>query len=181
MTISALRALLNEIDQQGGPEAARHNRLSLPDEGTEPMSTAPAHPQTPAVDVRLRSVGQPPAEQVSVGQLLKWGDEHADPAVQDQAARARATLAGLRQRYDTDRELTALTSEEQQLEQRLAELRARKTELAPAKTKKPKKTVDYPAADVRAWAAENGIECPRLGRVPKAIVDAWKQATGRAA
>jgi len=32
MTIAALMALLDEIDQQGGPEAARQNRLHLPDE-----------------------------------------------------------------------------------------------------------------------------------------------------
>ena len=180
MTIAALHRLLDEIDQQGGPEAARQNRLQLPDEGPEPMSTAPAHPQPPAVDVRLRSVSDQPAEQISVGQLLKWGDDHTDPEVQDQAARARAALGGLRQRYATDRELSALTSEEQQLEQRLAELRARKGELAPAKPKKQRTPVDYPAPTVRAWARENGMDCPATGRIPKIVVDAWKRATGAA-
>ncbi|MEV6833530.1 histone-like nucleoid-structuring protein Lsr2 [Streptomyces sp. NPDC051133] len=176
MTVAALRRLLDEIDRQGGPEAARQNRLNLPDEGTQPMSTAPAIPQPPAVDVRLRSVSEQPAEQISVGQLLKWGDDHSDPTVQDQAARARIALHGLRQRYGADRELTVLTSEEEQLEKRLAEVRARKGELAPAKAKKPRKTVDYPAAEVRAWAAANGHDCPSVGRVPKAVVDAWRAA-----
>jgi hypothetical protein len=171
--------LLEEIDTQGGPDAARHNRLNLPDEGA-PMSTAPA-PQPPAADVRLRPVPEQAAEQITVGQLLKWGDDHTDPAVQDQAARARAALAGLRQRHAADRELTAITTEEQQLEQRLAELRARKGELAPAKPKKTRKTADYPVAEVRAWAQANGMACAPRGRVPGDVVDAWRKATGPAA
>jgi hypothetical protein len=191
MTIAALRALLEEIDHQGGQEAARHNRLQLPDdEGTpDPMPTAPAlRPTPPAVDVQLKSAADvrlKPAtedpEQLPVGKLLAWGDAHLDPDVQDQAARARAALTGLRQRYATDRELTAITTEAEQLEKRLAELQARKAELAPTKAKTRKRAPsDHEPAVVRAWARENGVECPAMGRVPKAVVDAWKQATGNA-
>jgi hypothetical protein len=188
MTIAALRALLDEIDQQGGPEAARHNRLQLDDQGPQPMSTAHVTRQPPDVDVRLKTADvrlkavttEQPAEQISVGQLLKWGDQHTDPAIQDQAARARAALTGLRQRYSADRELTALNTEEQELEQRLAELRARKGELAPTPPKKQRKPVDYPAAEVRAWAAVNGMDCSPVGRIPKDIVDAWRADTATA-
>jgi hypothetical protein len=182
MTIAALHRLLEEIDTQGGPDAARHNRLNLPDEGAQPMSTAPAHttPAAPLVALRPPAAEADP-EKVPVGQLLAWGDRHDDTEVQDQAARARAALAGLRQRYTADRELAAITSEREQLQQRLAELQAREQELAPAKAKKPRKSVDYPAAEVRAWAVENGVGCPERGRVPKAVVDAWRQATGSAA
>nr|WP_119589811.1 WhiB family transcriptional regulator [Streptomyces scabiei] len=47
VTIAALRTLLDEIDTQGGPEAARQNRLDLDPltERTPPMTTAPA-PET---------------------------------------------------------------------------------------------------------------------------------------
>ncbi|SDM47189.1 Lsr2 protein [Streptomyces sp. cf386] len=182
MTIAAFRRLLDEIDEQGGPEAARHNRLHLPDdEGTQqPMSTAPAHPVVDvqlkaSADVRLKTVPADP-EPIPVGQLLKWGDEHPDTEVRDQAARVRAGLTGLRNRHAADQELTAITTEAEQLEKRLAELRAREAELAPAKPKKARKPVDYPAAEVRVWAKENGLDCPAIGRVPKAIVDAWRAA-----
>jgi hypothetical protein len=181
MTIGALRRLLDEIDTQGGPAAARHNRLHLPDEGTtDPMSTAPKLPAADAAvkagaDVRLKAVTNP-TEQIPVGQLLAWGDQHADAEVQDQAARARIALHGLRQRHAADQELAAIDSEEEQLAKRLAELRERKAELAPAKAKKPRKHVDYPAAEVRTWAKGQGIDCPATGRVPKAVVDAWRAA-----
>jgi hypothetical protein len=121
------------------------------------------------------------SDQLPVGKLLAWGDAHLDPEIQDQAARARAALAGLRTRYAADQELTAITTEAQQLEKRLAGLRAREQELAPAKTKKARKPVAYPAAEVRAWASANSLPCPAVGRVPKAVVEAWREATGSTA
>ncbi|MGC4918680.1 Lsr2 family DNA-binding protein [Streptomyces albogriseolus] len=118
------------------------------------------------------------AEALPVDQLLEWGDAHTDPEVQDQAARARATLVGLRRRHAADAELTAITSEAEELEQRLAELRARQAELTPAKkaTKKQAVQRDYEPATVRAWAKDNGVDCPATGRVPKAVVEAWRTA-----
>jgi hypothetical protein len=187
MTIAALRLLLDEIDTQGGPEAARQGRLHLPDqEGTHPMTTAPALSPADAMvkagaDARLKAITDT-TPSLPVGQLLKWGDEHPDPEVQDQAARARVALHGLRRRYAADQELAAIASEREQLEQRLAEIRAREAELAPAKKAKSKrKAVGYPAAEVRAWAKEQGVDCPAVGRVPKAVVEAWRKATGSAA
>lgn len=113
---------------------------------------------------------------IPVGQLLKWGDEHADPEVQDQAARARLALTGLRRRHAADQELAAISIEAEVLEQRLAELRSRQLELTPTKPKRQRKPVDYPAANVRAWAESHGIDCPPVGRVPKAVVEAWRAA-----
>ncbi|WDO09922.1 Lsr2 family protein [Streptomyces murinus] len=155
MTIAALRALLVEIDQEGGPEAARQGRLQSPDESTEMTTTTGPLPEGP---------------------LLDWADEHQDPDIRGQAARARAALAGLRGRYEADQELTAITTEAEQLEKRLAELRAREAELVPARPKNKRKPLDYPVAEVRAWAAANGIACPARGRIPKTVVDAWTEA-----
>ncbi|MFJ5259117.1 histone-like nucleoid-structuring protein Lsr2 [Streptomyces sp. NPDC088387] len=187
MTIAALRRLLAEIDEQGGPEAARHNRLHIPDERpdertsepmTQPIPTAPA----PIVDVQLKAgadVRLRESEALPVGQLLTWADDHPEPDIRDQAARARAALAGLRQRHAADRELTAITTEAAQLEKRLAELRAREAELAPSKRakRKPSSHVrDYDSRTVRAWADENGIECPSFGQIPKGVLEAWRAA-----
>ncbi|MGW3410286.1 WhiB family transcriptional regulator [Streptomyces sp. NPDC000888] len=184
VTVDALKNLLSEIDEQGGPEAARHNRLRLPDEGI-PMPTAPApSPAPPAADVPLKTaarVSLKPLAQASVGSLLAWGDEHPDPDVQDQAARVRASLAGLQQRHAADEELTAITTEAADLEKRLAELRSREAELAPAKKakRKPGSYVrDYDTRTVRDWAAANGVECPSFGQIPKRVLDAWRKTDG---
>jgi hypothetical protein len=182
MTVRALLHLLDQIDTQGGPDAARHNRLNLAEltdteRAIATMTTAPkpsAPPQPPAPSP---TPAWPSGEQLPVGKLLAWGDQHPAPDVQEQAARARAALVGLRTRYDADQELAAISTEAEQLEKRLAELRAREAELTPAKPRAKRGRVDYPAAEVRAWAEKNGIACPATGRVPKAVVDAWKQAT----
>lgn len=181
VTVQALKNLLTEIDTQGGPQAARDNRLHLTDpsdlESTTMTTTEPV--EQPATSI-AQNTAEITAETLPVSGLLKWGDEHPDTDIRDQAARAGALLAGLRMRYAADKELTALNDEASQLEKRLAELRARQAELAPAKKAKRKAgTVvrDYDSRTVRAWAEENGIECPATGRVPKAVVDAWRAAT----
>lgn len=183
MTIAALRRLLEEIDHQGGPEAARRNLLRIPEDPQEgPAAMAQPIPTSPAPDVRLRAgadvrlrAAEPPA--IPVGQLLKWGDDHDDAEVQDQAARARVLLGGLRRRHAADQELTAITDERAQLEKRLAEIRAREAELTPPKKKGSRRaSPSYDAKAVRAWACEAGVACPAVGRVPKAVLDAWRAA-----
>ncbi|WP_432135851.1 Lsr2 family DNA-binding protein [Streptomyces sp. bgisy154] len=168
MTIAALRRLLDEIDTQGGPEAARQGRLHLPDTPQEgPHPVAQPVPQ-------LASTPEPPA--IPLGQLLKWGDDHDDPDVRDQATRARVALTGLRRRHAADAELAAITNEAAELEQRLAELRTRQAELAPPK--RPRRaSPSYDAATVRTWAQQTGVDCPTRGRIPKSVLDAWRTAT----
>ncbi|OYP20285.1 hypothetical protein CFC35_23030 [Streptomyces sp. FBKL.4005] len=135
-------------------------------------------PLPPLVTARPPAADEDP-ERLPVGRLLKWGDEHEDPDVQAQAAHARAALTGLRQRYTVDRVLTAITTEEQQLQARLAELRAEKEKLAPPKTRR--KSPSYDAATVRAWARATGVDCPPRGRVPKRVLDAWRASLPTAA
>ncbi|MET9098324.1 Lsr2 family DNA-binding protein [Streptomyces antibioticus] len=172
MTIHALRRLLDQIDHEGGPEAARNNRLHLMSERTA-MTTAPANPSPAHSPVRpIPSATAEEPQPMSVGQLLAWGDQHPDKDIQDQAARARLALAGLRKRHTADQELAAITTEAEHLEKRLAELRARKAELAPAK--KTKTARDYDPAAVRAWAEQAGIHCPERGRVPQTGLNAWR-------
>jgi len=175
MTIAAFRRLLDEIDTQGGPEAARHNRLHLPDPQEGPTMAQPIT-EPPAVNIQLKAVPTPEPAPIPVGQLLKWGDEHPDPDIRDQATRARVALTGLRRRHAADQELAAIADEREQLERRLAEIQAREAELAPSKPKKTRKPLDYPAAEVRAWAKANGHACPDRGRVPKTVLDAWRAA-----
>jgi len=122
------------------------------------------------------------AEPLPIGELLKWGDEHPDKAVQDKAVQARTALDELRTRHTADQELTAISDEAAQLEKRLAELRAREAELAPKKKRKSSSRVrDYDTRAVRAWAGANGVDCPRVGQIPKRVLDAWRAATRPAA
>ncbi|MEU6376768.1 histone-like nucleoid-structuring protein Lsr2 [Streptomyces sp. NPDC046909] len=200
VTVQALKDLLAEIDEQGGPQAARDNRLHLPSERTPELmttatapspapSTADDAPPTATAEEHLEPLPQATAEALPVDALLKWGDEHPDPDVQDQAARARAALASLRTRYAANQELTEIASEIEQLEKQLAELRAREAVLTPAR-KKPatrSKTKQkarpsargHDTASVRVWAAANGVDCPRFGRIPGPVLDAWQKATGQ--
>ncbi|MFF3511568.1 WhiB family transcriptional regulator [Streptomyces sp. NPDC002573] len=147
----------------------------LPDSDSDPQPERTDQPMT-----TTSSPGTAPTEAIPTGKLLKWGDDHPDPQVQDQAARARAALLGLRKRYAADQELTAITTEAEQLEKRLAELRAREAELKPAKARAkggPRKKLDFDTRVVRAWALENGVECPVNGRVPNAVAEKWRAAT----
>ncbi|GAQ64091.1 Lsr2 family DNA-binding protein [Streptomyces scabiei] len=175
MTIAALRVLLDEIDTQGGPEAARQWRLDLdPLTGRTPPVNSSPQPAPPRPTVAI--LPEDP-ERIAVGKLLKWADDHADPDVQDQAARGRAILAALRTRYAADHELAAIHTEAEQLEQRLAQLRTREAELAPPVKKTRRSPLPYDAAVVRAWARDHNVPCPPVGRVPKSVLDAWREAT----
>lgn len=152
--LAALRSLLAELDD--------HTPDEPPTEGTDQHMTTS---DTPAATQEL----------VTVSSLLCWAEEHHDTEVQAQGARAEAALTGLRKRYAADQELTAITTEAEQLEKRLAELRAREAELVPAKPKKRTPVArDYDTRTVRAWATDNGIDCPRLGQIPRRVLNAWR-------
>ncbi|MER7813838.1 WhiB family transcriptional regulator [Streptomyces sp. NPDC096153] len=162
--------------------AALREVLTALDERTpEPMTTTPAPaldvPLKAGADVRLKAVPEDSAS-LPVGKLLAWGDQHPNREVQDQAARARDALAGLRKRHTADRELVAVTTEAEELRKRLAELEAREAELAPSKPKRKRGSYvrDYDTRTVRAWADANGVECPRVGQLPKRVLEAWRAA-----
>lgn len=187
MTVAALLALLDEIARQGGPEAARHNRLCLPDERTpEPMSTAPApRPAPPLVgiqpkadaDVRLKPLAQvteEPAPPLPVGRLIAWAADQDDKETRAHAEKARESIKFLRARHQAASRLQHLSDEEARLEEQLAALREQKAQLLPKKNRAAK---SYNAPVVRAWARENNLPVPPAGRVPVAVVDAWRAAT----
>ncbi|MFI1723887.1 histone-like nucleoid-structuring protein Lsr2 [Streptomyces sp. NPDC020489] len=170
VTVQALKNLLSEIDEQGGPQAARDNRLHLTPL-TDSETVMPTTDPAPAL-----------ADVLPLEQLLAWGDSHPDSSAQDQAVRARAAVEGLRARHSADQKLSAITDEAAQLEKRLAELRAREAELAPKKTRRKSSSAarDYDTRTVRAWAAEHGVDCPRVGQIPKRVLDAWRTANSSA-
>ncbi|MEU2380383.1 Lsr2 family DNA-binding protein [Streptomyces misionensis] len=113
-----------------------------------------------------------------VAALLAWAAAHDDPKVRADGEKAAAVLTALRERRTVDAELERISSEESQLEERLAELRARKNTLRPqpAGAKRKRQERDYDPSTVRAWARENGHAVPARGQIPKKVLDAWRQS-----
>ena len=179
VTIRALQDLLTEIDSAGGPQAARDNRLRLT---TDPEGAPHPMPDSvPLVPPPLPPAATTASAQVPVSKLLKWAEDHHDLKVQKQAALARAALTDLRTLHAADQELTAIAAEAEQLKERLAQLQARQAELAPRPRKKTSSHVrDYDTREVRVWAEENGVDCPRVGQIPRTVLEAWRAANSPA-
>jgi transposase len=91
------------------------------------------------------------------------------------AAKANQALATL------DTVLAEWDAKEAALE-RVRELEAALAE-AKAVLKKPAKAATAPGEhkQARAWAKQQGIEVPDIGRVPVSVLDAWRRATTTAA
>jgi pyruvate/2-oxoglutarate dehydrogenase complex dihydrolipoamide acyltransferase (E2) component len=134
---------------------------------------APRDPSTRQTTPDLRAVGPAEPAPITVGQLLAWAAAHPEKTLRDHAEKARTHLDALRSRHQADAELTAIALEAKDLEERLAQLRARETQLQPKKARRPR---DHEPAAVRTWAKEHGIDCPATGRVPAAVVDQWRTA-----
>lgn len=124
-----------------------------------PVLTARTQPQ------QFVGINPLPAWAIAAARLMADTESHTDPTVRS----ARKIAA-------------------QALEHLQVLVRAASDRGAPAETKADKKTTRKSAPRpesvgpdpkaVRAWAAENGIECGAVGRVPRAVVDAYLQAQG---
>ncbi|MEW2635969.1 histone-like nucleoid-structuring protein Lsr2 [Streptomyces sp. NPDC048389] len=121
-------------------------------------------PPAPAAD-------QGDAPSWTVGKLLAWADAHSSKTIRTHSAKAREHIEALRGQLLADHEIAKLDAEAARLEQQLAEVREKRAGLQPGKARAPR---SYHAATVRAWAKEQGIDCPAPGRVPAAIVDQWR-------
>lgn len=153
-----------------------------------PTPTAPATAQPPAP-----KPAAPASASLSVAttaELITRAAGMDDKAVQreltrvtEALARLRTAVAGVDARAEEDRKRQAAVEEIERLEAELADARARAKELGGKRTTKPS-----PAAaatgptpkQVRAWAAENGVECNSHGRVPQGVVDQYLAANGDA-
>ncbi|MEU2098697.1 histone-like nucleoid-structuring protein Lsr2 [Streptomyces globisporus] len=112
-----------------------------------------------------------------VADLLTWAAAHDDAKVRTDGEQAAAVLAALSERRTVDAELEKISSEENQLEERLAALRARKSTLQPEPVgaRRKRQERDYEPAVVRAWGREHGHDVPDRGQIPKKVLEAWRQ------
>lgn len=126
------------------------DRLAVP----EPPKPAPIAPGTRPAQRDLIEVGKAS----TVAKVRKAADR-AEVAMQRLAEAVEETRA-------TDAARREIEALEEQLRVARARLRGEHVE-APA-------TAD--AAAIRAWAGENGIECPSRDRLPQRVVDAYREA-----
>lgn len=128
-----------------------------------------------------------PAATGVVEDLIAKGKGHESKRIQSAANKVLDDIDRLRTlirddekkhaaRRKAEREKAEARAEVERLKQQLAEAQAK---LRGGKTpaKKTTTNTDGPsAAEVRAWAASNGVDCPAVGRVPAAVREAYETA-----
>lgn len=189
-----LRWCIEELERQEAAAA----RASIP--RAEHRATAPTNPRRVAATPAPRPVHvTEPAEPGTIDALLARADKIAEfsgtarvrraaKKVRDAATALEEALAGVEERKRAAaREAAAKAkarAEVERLERELAEAKARLKGSTPATTKAKSATssTTSAAARIRAWARDNGITCPAVGRVPAAVREQYEQAhTGSAA
>jgi hypothetical protein len=119
-------------------------------------------------------------EMPEVADLLTWAAAHDDPAIRAHGEQAAAAVAALRERRVVDAVLNQVTTEINELQERLAALQNRESKLRPKSAGKTRKGQerDYEPSVVRAWGRENGYTVPDRGQIPKKVLEAWRQSNG---
>lgn len=95
--------------------------------------------------------------------------------LRDKAARLERELAAIKEQLRT-----AAGAHNAAAQGRSAGNRAAQGEAARARAAHVRDVLDQlgvTAADVRAWASSNGVDCPRVGALPIAVVDAFRKAS----
>lgn len=154
--------------QHRAPAAVTPTRTAPP---PKTVTVAPAQP-APQATVTVTTTATPAAPKPgsSVDELLAQSEAHDQPRVRAMAERVRALLARLVDVIDEEQRLAAARKHVAELEAELAKARAQ----LPAAPAKPRTRADLTA--IRQWAADNDIDCPRLGRIPGRVLDAYKKA-----
>lgn len=105
--------------------------------------------------------------------------QNAADKLLDDIGRLRDLIKADEQKHAAAREAAAVKAaaraEVERLERQLAEAKA-KLRGTPVKSPVSSGAVEVIAADVRAWAAANGVECPAKGIVPGRVREAYDAA-----
>lgn len=114
-----------------------------------------------------------------IAAILEKAGQSTRPGTRKKAQRATTLIDQLRTILDTEHD------QDQTREQARKKIERLEAELAQAKAalrNRPNTTTPNgtshgtTAAEIRAWAAANGIECNPTGRVPRTVTDAYEQA-----
>ncbi|MFF4902590.1 histone-like nucleoid-structuring protein Lsr2 [Streptomyces sp. NPDC001068] len=172
--VNAYDAVIRSMHRDGRTPEQISADLDVPQ---EEVTAIIATEQGPGQPVPAPALAQITESLPEVADLLTWAAAHDDTKVRTDGEQAAAVLAALFERRTVDAELEQISSEEKQLEERLAGLRARKNTLQPepAGTKRKRQERDYEPSVVRAWGREHGYAVPDRGQIPKKVLDAWRQ------
>lgn len=108
--------------------------------------------------------------------LIAAGHAHDYEDVQEAARESAAWLEILAERIIQAEHHRAALAEVEHYEQLLHAARVKAGLVEDEETAAAAEAPAYDAKTVRAWAAEHGVDCPRTGRVPRAVVDAYLDA-----
>lgn len=147
---------LADADESTAAAAARnHDRFChTPPVERKPVMSAPALHSVPAPGKRPH-----PRDLVA----------HDDPKIARAAARVMDAVKALDAAWEAHAAKAGLRERQRELEAELAEVKAQLRG-------QPTKPAAHDWKTVRAWAADNGLDCPATGKVPNAVVDAYDQA-----
>lgn len=187
----SVRLVRQVAEQYGAPDKTKLEWAR--DELEEKAAAAPARPATP----RPGPVAVPEPERAGgVNEVLDLGRKSNKARTRQLTERIQGMLDDLQHRLAgetqeaeekrrREAEKEKARAEVERLEKELAEAKARAAGRAPGKPKRKPATptaVDYDTRKVREWALANGVECPKQGRfLPRAVVDAWREAQQRGA
>lgn len=161
----------------------RHLPRTFPS-GTWPGGATVALPgvpldAAPVTHIAYHTAPSPRSRPGSVGELLALGEASPDPDTVSAAHRAREVLADLKARVDGDlaaeRFRADVAPAEAEVDQPVARF-----EVGPPSVDLRRVPLDRmglpPAREIRAWALDNGVACPRAGRPPFTVLSAYAEA-----
>lgn len=157
-----------------------------------PTAVPAASPTRPAAGASTPPAAGLSSQPSELHTLVDRGKQHPSKRIQAAANRVLDDLDRLRtllredeskhaEKRKADAAKAAARAEVQRLEAQLAEAKS-KLRGNTANPKAAKAASDGPSsADVRAWAAENDVQCPAVGRVPGSVLEAYEAAHLQAA
>lgn len=167
------------IEQVAGNDKTRASRLVREYEldlqragyAVEPVEAVePAQPSSPPSAAPQMARG-------GVSALIDEAEATGDRYLVIRAQKVRTLMTEIRERMDMIRAETQARAEVARLEAELAAARARlkggRTAPAPTTEPAPADESGPGPKELRAWAAERGIDCPDRGLVPRRIREAW--------
>lgn len=175
----AAQAAAKPAPRKSTPPAAAQQQVS---ENAEPQPTEP--PTTEPEPQTTEPQSEPgPVDELDFEALLQAADATGVPRLQRAVVKVRDLATELRTDLAEHTREATLRAEQAELEARLAaikeQLRPRRAQpVLPAAAAAGGEGDQAPldTKTVRAWAAEQGIDCPARGRIPGAVTDAYRQA-----
>lgn len=177
-------------------EAVDKARRTLPTASpTTGRATARAATPAPVKPIPARPTGARPADDVDslpAERLIALGNKSTRARCRQLADRATRALVALRTELAAEeqrkREAAERAAQEAKVRDEIARLERELAAQRALLTGKPaervlltaKEAAGVDAKTIRAWAAEHDVDCPKTGRVPRRVVDAYLAAHGGA-